>query len=201
MVRKYLALFIPWLAGASICLGRTEVAVAQPSSEPYVSLGTGVRMQQILSREPSPSPVPGIASGWQFDPGFTAHPSIGAGLAQTASKETAVPPAEHARTYPVFFDWDRTDLSARARQIIAAAVIASSQFRIMRIEISGYTDPSGGAQYNKRLSLQRGKSVQAELLGDGVPLDEIEVTAPSTKNPLPPTEITQRGRRIEIVPR
>jgi outer membrane protein OmpA-like peptidoglycan-associated protein len=71
-----------------------------------------------------------------------------------------------------------------------------------RIEVNGYTDLSGSAQYNKRLSLQRGESVQAELVLDGVPRDEIEVTGLGAKNPLVATPIGVRepqNRRVEIV--
>jgi len=50
-----------------------------------------------------------------------------------------------ARTYLVFFDWDRADLTDRARQIIAEAAEASRHVRYTRIEVNGYTDRSGHA--------------------------------------------------------
>jgi outer membrane protein OmpA-like peptidoglycan-associated protein len=115
---------------------------------------------------------------------------------------TNIPGLEPARTYLVFFDWDRSDLSARARQIIAEAATTSIHVQTTRLEVNGYTDLSGSAQYNKRLSVQRGESVQAELVLDGVPRDEIEVTGLGTKNPLVATPIGVRepqNRRVEIV--
>ena len=51
-----------------------------------------------------------------------------------------------ARTYLVFFDWDRADLTARARQIVAEAAQASTRTSYTRIQVSGNADTSGTAQ-------------------------------------------------------
>lgn len=207
LVRKVIARYIPWVAGTVCCVIPAAAVIAQPSSDPVVSLGAGVSLQQILSRGPPQA----LGRGWQLDPRLAARFSIDWGLSKNPKVDLVAPargtaptvPAVGAvRAYPVFFDWDRTDLSARARQIVAEAAAASSQFPLTRIEINGYTDPSGSAQYNKRLSAQRGESVHAELLRDGVPPDAIEVTASGTKNPLVQTEIARLGgqtSRVEIV--
>lgn len=192
LVPKDLARYIFLLACAACWLAPNTIAIAQPTSDPYVSLGTGVSLQQILSRAPTQAPSPNL----QPDPKFAARFSIDWGSSKPPGSDPKTPATRAAatvppRTYPVFFDWDRTDLSARARQIIAAAASASSQFPTTRIEINGYTDPSGGAQYNKRLASQRGESVHAELLRDGVPPDEIAVTVSGTKN--------RQLSRVEIV--
>jgi opacity protein-like surface antigen len=47
-----------------------------------------------------------------------------------------------ARTYLVFFDWDRADLTDRARQIIADAAANARNTRSTRIEVSGHADRS-----------------------------------------------------------
>ncbi|HTZ71563.1 MAG TPA: OmpA family protein, partial [Acetobacteraceae bacterium] len=85
------------------------------------------------------------------------------------------PPVEQARTYLVFFDWDRADLSARARQIVSEAAQASTHVQTTRIEVNGYTDLSGTVTYNQGLSVRRAKSVEAELIRDGVAQNEIEI--------------------------
>ena len=61
---------------------------------------------------------------------------------------TPVAPNGAARTYLVFFDWDRADLTDRARQIIAQAAQATTQVQVTRIEVTGNTDTTGTARYN-----------------------------------------------------
>jgi OmpA-OmpF porin, OOP family len=115
----------------------------------------------------------------------------------------APPPAPtEARTYLVFFDWDRADLTDRARQIVAEAAQASTHVQTTRIDVSGYTDLSGTAQYNQGLSVRRAKSVEAELVRDGVPAQEIGIHGYGESNPLVPTAKGVRepqNRRVEIV--
>ena len=113
------------------------------------------------------------------------------------------PPTEApARTYLVFFDWDRADLTARARQIVAEAAAASTRVQTTRIEVSGYTDLSGTAAYNQSLSVRRAQTVESELVRDGVPRGEIEIHGFGESNPLVPTAAGVRepqNRRVEII--
>jgi outer membrane protein OmpA-like peptidoglycan-associated protein len=115
----------------------------------------------------------------------------------------AVAPAPTpARTYLVFFDWDRADLTSRARQIVAEAATASTHVQTTRIEVNGYTDLSGTAAYNQRLSVRRAESVEAELVRDGVAKSEISIHGFGESNPLVPTAKGVRepqNRRVEII--
>jgi OOP family OmpA-OmpF porin len=114
----------------------------------------------------------------------------------------AAPAPTPARTYLVFFDWDRADLTARARQIVAEAATASTHVQTTRIEVNGYTDLSGTAAYNQRLSVRRAQSVEAELVRDGVSQGEISIHGFGESNPLVPTAKGVRepqNRRVEII--
>jgi len=115
----------------------------------------------------------------------------------------APPPSETStRTYLVFFDWDRADLSARARQIVAEAADASRHLHTTRIEVSGYTDASGTQTYNQSLSVRRAQTVEAELVRDGVAESDIGIHGFGASNPLVPTAPGVReaqNRRVEIV--
>ena len=107
-----------------------------------------------------------------------------------------------ARTYLVFFDWDRADLTDRARQIIAEAAEASRHVQYTRIEVNGYTDRSGTPQYNVRLSIRRANNVAAELVRDGVPRNAIDIHGFGETHPLVPTAPGVRepqNRRVEII--
>ena len=130
-------------------------------------------------------------------------------LFQPAPPPPAAPPAaqpvpapEAARTYLVFFDWDRADLTTRARQIVAEAAQASTHVQTTSIEVNGYTDLSGTAEYNQRLSVRRAESVEAELVRDGVAKSEIAIRGFGESSPLVPTAQGVRepqNRRVEII--
>ncbi|GAP25020.1 OmpA family protein [Gluconobacter japonicus] len=120
-----------------------------------------------------------------------------------------VPPAPTpARTYLVFFDWDKSDLTGRAREIVAQAAQASTHVQTTRIEVNGYTDNSAahpgprGERYNMGLSLRRAQSVKAELIRDGVPAAAVDIHGYGESKPLVPTGPNTRepqNRRVEII--
>ena len=115
----------------------------------------------------------------------------------------AVAPAPAAmRSYLVFFDWNKAELTDRARQIIDEAAQARTRQQVTRIEVNGYTDRSGAPQYNDALSLRRANAVAAELLRRGVPRNEIVTRGFGEANPLVPTADGVRepqNRRVEII--
>ncbi|MBW6399669.1 OmpA family protein [Roseomonas sp. HJA6] len=107
-----------------------------------------------------------------------------------------------ARTFLVFFDWNRADLTDRARQIVSEAAQARTQQAVTRIEVNGYTDTSGSAQYNQGLSVRRANAVAAELIRLGVPRQEIVARGFGETNLLVPTPDNTRepqNRRVEII--
>jgi outer membrane protein OmpA-like peptidoglycan-associated protein len=113
----------------------------------------------------------------------------------------AVAPAP-ARTFLVFFDWNRADLNARARQIIGEAAQARTSQTVTRIEVNGYTDTSGSPQYNQGLSVRRANAVASELVRLGVPRQEIVAQGFGETNLLVATPDNTRepqNRRVEII--
>lgn len=107
-----------------------------------------------------------------------------------------------ARSFLVFFDFDRADLTERARQILAEAAAASRAQPTTRIEVAGHADRSGTPQYNQGLSQRRADAVAAELVRRGVRREEIVVSAFGESRPLVPTADGTRepqNRRVEIL--
>jgi outer membrane protein OmpA-like peptidoglycan-associated protein len=107
-----------------------------------------------------------------------------------------------ARTYLVFFDFDRADLTDRARQIIAEAAQNAGRVQTTRIEVAGHADRSGSPQYNQRLSQRRADIVAAELARLGIARSNISVQAFGESRPLVATADGVRepqNRRVEIV--
>ena len=114
----------------------------------------------------------------------------------------AAPAPAPARSYLVFFDWDRADLNDRARQIVAEAAQATTRVQVTRIELAGHADTSGTARYNQGLSQRRAQNVASELVRLGVPREAITVQAFGESRPLVPTGDGVRepqNRRVEIV--
>ncbi len=107
-----------------------------------------------------------------------------------------------ARTFLVFFDFDRADLTERARAIIAEAATNTQRTGTTRVEVSGHADRSGTPQYNQRLSERRAQAVAAELERRGVPRSAMVIQAFGESRPLVPTADGVRepqNRRVEIV--
>jgi opacity protein-like surface antigen len=173
-------------------------------------------MQQVQSRNYAFSIAGGYPAG--NPDGFSAH--LGQESSSTflvglryqifnpppppppAPAPVAAPAPAPAKTYLVFFDWDRYNLTPRATEIIAQAASDSKTANTTTINVSGYTDTSGTAPYNLRLSDRRAKAVAAQLVTDGVAASEIEIHAYGETHLLVPTGPGVRepqNRRVEIV--
>ena len=111
-------------------------------------------------------------------------------------------PAAAARTYLVFFDWDKATLNDRARAIVKDAASAATKVAHTRIDVAGNADTSGSPAYNVGISKRRADAVAAQLIKDGVAKTDISVTANGDTHPLVPTGPSVRepqNRRVEIV--
>jgi OmpA-OmpF porin, OOP family len=122
--------------------------------------------------------------------------------APMAPAASAVPASPVSRSYLVFFDWDKANLTDRARQIVSEAASNSTKVQYTRLEVNGYTDTSGTPQYNQGLSVRRAQAVAAELVKDGVPKSAITIQGFGETHLLVPTGAGVRepqNRRVEII--
>jgi outer membrane protein OmpA-like peptidoglycan-associated protein len=120
--------------------------------------------------------------------------------APVAAPEAPAP--SPTRTFLVFFDWDRAELTDRARQIIGEAAASARTANVTRIEVQGHADRSGDAAYNMRLSQRRADAVATELVHRGVARTAITTQAFGETRPLIPTADGVRepqNRRVEII--
>ena len=107
-----------------------------------------------------------------------------------------------AKTFLVFFDWDKANLTARSEAIVRDAATYSQRTQYTRIDVDGNTDTSGTPSYNMGLSERRARVVAAELVRDGVPQNAISMHAYGDTKLLVPTGPNVRepqNRRVEIV--
>ena len=112
------------------------------------------------------------------------------------------PPPVAPPSFMVFFDWDRSNLSAQALATIHQAADAFRAKGNARITATGHTDTSGPEAYNMALSLRRANAVKDALVRDGVPAQAITVIGMGEKGLLVPTADGVRepqNRRVEIV--
>lgn len=128
--------------------------------------------------------------------------------APVAAPEPAPPPQAVAeppalpRSFLVFFDWDRSDITPEADSILSDAAAYAKTTGAVRIGTTGHADRSGPDAYNMALSMRRANEVKARLLALGVPENEISIEAKGESDPLVPTEDGVRepqNRRVEIL--
>jgi len=75
--------------------------------------------------------------------------------------------------YFVFFDWDRTNITAAANETLMEVVADWNASGQPTIAVVGHTDTSGSQAYNQGLSERRAASVASTLTGMGVPAGAI----------------------------
>jgi outer membrane receptor protein involved in Fe transport/outer membrane protein OmpA-like peptidoglycan-associated protein len=112
------------------------------------------------------------------------------------------PPVEAARSFQVFFDFDKSDITAAAAKVIQAAADAVKAGHVVQITVTGHTDTVGSAAYNQGLSERRAASVKTGLVADGVSAGEITTIGVGKTGLLVPTADGVRepqNRRAEIV--
>ncbi len=129
------------------------------------------------------------------------------GLRYAFNAPRAAAPAAHVvhvdprYLFMVFFDWNRADLSARARRIIGEAA-EGARVGPARIEVAGHADSSGAPQYNMTLSRRRAEIVAEELVRRGIARQDISIIASGETKPAIITADGVRepqNRRVEII--
>ncbi|HLY55639.1 MAG TPA: OmpA family protein, partial [Stellaceae bacterium] len=112
------------------------------------------------------------------------------------------PKVEAQRSFQVFFDFDKSNITDAAAKVIQAAADAVKQGNVVQITVTGHTDTVGTAAYNQGLSERRAASVKTQLVTDGVAAGEITTVGVGKNGLLVPTADGVRepqNRRAEIV--
>ncbi|MFM7608749.1 MAG: OmpA family protein [Alphaproteobacteria bacterium] len=184
--------------------GQAIVGLSLPiSSVPGLALTAEYRFMMTSGHNLDSNTVGGVQLPANVDVDNKNH-SLLIGLRyafNAAPAVAAAAPVAAARTFLVFFDWSKADLTDRARQIIGEAA-SSRGAGVTRIEVNGFTDRSGPADYNMGLSQRRANAVAAELVRRGVPRNEIVTRGFGEENNLVPTADGVRepqNRRVEII--
>jgi outer membrane protein OmpA-like peptidoglycan-associated protein len=125
--------------------------------------------------------------------------------AETPAAYTPPPvqaPMDAPRSYLVFFDFNKSDLTPQAVTIVNQAAANAGPAKVTQLTVTGHTDTVGSDAYNMRLSRRRAESVAAQLEKDGIPSSEISIVAKGKRDLLVPTADgvkEPQNRRVQIV--
>jgi len=112
------------------------------------------------------------------------------------------PPVIQRQVFLVFFDWDKDTITPDGMRVINQAADAWRAGGMVTIHVTGYTDASGSAGYNQRLSERRANNVANALGRFGVPRQAMDVSGRGKNDQrVPPADGVRepQNRRVEIV--
>lgn len=85
-----------------------------------------------------------------------------------------VPSVETFAIYPVLFGFDKSDVSEESRNALNDLVELLRKNNNIKVELLGYTDPLGPADYNVKLGKKRAVAVMNILIGNGIDADRLQ---------------------------
>jgi hypothetical protein len=109
--------------------------------------------------------------------------------------------AQAPGVFTVYFGLGEAALDTAGHQTVADAAASYMQTGAARVEVTGYADRSGSADFNQALSARRAEAVRVALVQRGVPDSSVSVDAEGEGNPAVMTADGQRearNRRVEI---
>lgn len=97
--------------------------------------------------------------------------------------------------FTVYFDYNSSQIGPAGREIVRLAADAYKAGSPSGVQVTGFTDSSGSAGYNQRLSLRRANAVAAVLVQDGVPQSALAVSGQgeTSSSPTP-----GQDRRVDV---
>lgn len=157
----------------------------------YKSHSVLIGVRTVFGAAPAPAPVATTVVAPPPPPPPPAQPA-----------PPPPPPPSITRNFTVFFDFDKSTLSADAQQVLQNVARDAKAGKIVRVVVSGHADTSGSSEYNEKLSLRRAEAVRDYLASQGLTSKEIAVEAKGETDLLVPTADGVRepsNRRAVIV--
>ncbi len=96
-------------------------------------------------------------------------------------------PPPPVKTFIVFFDFDKSNLTAEAQSVVTEAVKTAKANGFVKVMVTGHTDTVGSDNYNQALSVRRAESVKDEMVRQGMDGGSIAIEGKSFHDPLVPT--------------
>jgi OOP family OmpA-OmpF porin len=99
----------------------------------------------------------------------------------------APPPPPSVKTFIVFFDFNKSNLTPEAVNVVGEAVKEAQSNGQVRVLVTGHTDTVGSDNYNQALSVRRAQAVKDQMVSDGLADGVIAIQGKSFHDPLVPT--------------
>ncbi|PLZ04493.1 flagellar motor protein MotB [Burkholderia sp. WAC0059] len=166
------------------------------------------RAREICGKQPvqvvssaQPSVVGGLRE-YTFQCGVPAQPQPQPPQAQPQPQPPrAEVPRQLALSGNAHFATGKADLTSDATAVLDRLVVASVGAVPVVVKIDGYTDSTGPAELNRRLSLARARSVQSWFVAHGLSAQQYEIKGFGSANPVA-SNATPAGRaenrRVEV---
>jgi outer membrane protein OmpA-like peptidoglycan-associated protein len=91
------------------------------------------------------------------------------------------------KTFIVFFDFDKSNLTEKAVEVVQEAVRTAKSEGMVKVLVTGHTDTVGSDAYNQALSERRANAVKDEMVREGLDGSGISIEGRSFHDPLVPT--------------
>jgi len=158
---KLLLMAVP-MAFLAAC-GTTKTMQSEPMVEPEPV------EQQVEAPVAVEQPVVAVVTPVEMDAGFNGHPLDD--------------PDSLLSQRVVYFDFDKSDISDQAREIIAAHAGYLGDHPSARITLEGHADERGSREYNMGLGERRANAVRQFLMLQGAAARQIEVISYGEERP------------------
>ena len=151
--------------------------------------------------EPAAPPPPATQQCWNGTTILATETCPARPTPPTPVTPTPTPPVCNTGPYIVFFEWDKSDITADAANILNNAVTQYANCGSASVMLAGHADRSGAASYNVGLSQRRNVAVRNYLTGRGIPDARISSEAfGETQNRVPTADGVRelQNRRVEV---
>jgi outer membrane protein OmpA-like peptidoglycan-associated protein len=139
-----------------------------PLPDLTVEVVFGAASQQTVDPAPQDQPPPQPSTQASATP-QSAPP------ASAPAPKAAAPAAPAAKVFVVYFAFNKDILTGDAQKVVQQAADYARTGSPTKVEVVGYTDTAGSAQYNLLLSERRAKTVAKALTAAGVPASILQV--------------------------
>ena len=104
------------------------------------------------------------------------------------------------KAHPIYFKHNSNELTLDSKKILDKIIdlVNKNTEEIARLRISGYTDASGPASYNKLLSQKRAEKVRDYLVEHHIQVQTLEAIGYGEEKPLSDNPYAKINRRVEI---
>ncbi len=219
MIRVVKRIFVPILMGSVVVAmagcqtvnpytNETETANATTGAVIGAIAGTVIGVASSSKSDRGKGALIGAASGAAVGGGVGYYMDVqeaelrkqlqSTGVSVTRSGENIILNMPNAVTFGV----DQTNLSQGARNVLNSVAVVAKKYDNTRLNVLGYTDSSGSASYNLRLSQVRASEVSNYLMSRQIKSSRLSSQGMGEVDPIA-TNSTKAGRaqnrRVEIV--